>query len=74
MRVDRQFKRSLYVPQMTERETLVWKNAEVCQSKFYHNTYRCIDEYSRVGRKMKIRLEKSALNNFKVYKWQKRKT
>ena len=30
-----------------------------------------IRQYSRIGGKMKIRLEKPALNNLKAYGWQK---
>ena len=29
-----------------------------------------LDQYSRIGGKMKIRLEKPALNNLKAYGWQ----
>ena len=36
LRVFRLFKRSVYVYQMTERKTLVWKNVGVSQSNFYH--------------------------------------
>ena len=30
-----------------------------------------LDQYSGIGGKMKIQLEKPALNNFKAYGWQK---
>ena len=38
------------------------------------STLVLLDQYSRIGGKIKIRLEKPAINNFKAYEWQKRKT
>ena len=35
---------------------------------------RYVDQYSWIGGKMKIQLEKPAVNSFKAYGWQKRKT
>ena len=49
---------------MTERKNLVLKNAEVCQSNFYHITYRC-KEGLALGH-----LENSALASASAFKYE----
>ena len=54
-------------------EDLNYKNENI-EKKYLNNMRKnqfLIDYYSRIGGKMKIQLEKPALNNSKAYGWQK---